>query len=338
MSAPPASTRRRRARTILTAPRSHDAGQLVLDAHLKRLMDRQRHALARMTDEIQVIRRFQFDGVRMEPSHKPEDCWWFREAASAGSTTGAVMRQGSVLGRGPPTGTRRWCYYFSVEPIARVVKLDWQEITTVMVAAIFDAWEHESALKQTAGLGECMRECAPRRKAVREVVEPVLLHVWSLRLLIDEHVHRHCQAANAWQLAYKESGLVQVPPLRITARDLFPVTEHEAQVLQRRPHFANLLYREFMQQQYPPAVPAAAAAAAEQEEQEEQDEQKEEQAAEPAPAVTKPATAAPVPVYGMPGVVRPFRDDRNFLSSVTPDYNDSEDDDEGEEVTMDTSA
>ena len=345
-SAPTAASttkrRVRRARTIITAPMPRDgrvqndmANALILDAQLKRLIDRQRHAIARMTDDVEVIRRFRFDGLKWPAWSDLENSWWFREQAgsAAGSTPAApLMRQGSVLGRAPPTGSRRWCYHFGSDRIAHVIKLDWQEITTTTVAAIFDAWQNESALKLTTGLGECMRECAPRRKAVRKELDPILLHVWNLRHLIEEHIRRHCVAADAWKLEYQECGHVEVPPLRITARDIFPMTEHEAQVLQRRPQFANLLHRDFLQQHYDVAAPRRAAAT------EETKEEQEEEEDEP------PATAAPTRAYGQPGVVRPFqfRDDRSFLSNVTPNYNSADDDDDNDnnqdEAKMDTSA
>ena len=337
----------RRARTIITAPLPRDgrvqndmANALLLDAQLTRLIDRQRHAIARITDSIPIIRRFRFDGLKWPSCYDLEHSWWFHAAATP--TAVPRMRRGSVLARAPPTGTRRWCYHIESHRIAHVIKLDWQEITTTTVADVFSAWQNESALKQTAGLGECMRECAPRRKAVRKELDPILLHVWNLRHLIEEHIRRHCMAADAWKLEYHEGGLVEVPPLRITARDIFPMTEHEAQVLQRRPQFANLLHRDFVQQHYYDAVPRAAAAATEETKEEEEEEEADEPAAAALPATT-PATAAPARTYGQPGVVRPFlfRDDRSILSNVTPDYNSDDADDDNDnqdEAKMDTSA
>ena len=310
--AEPAPKRSRRARTVITAPlpsgRAHNdiANALMLDAQLKRLMDRQRHAIARMTDQVQLIHRFRFDGHYLPPFRKPENCWWFREKVDrAGGAGGVVICQGSVLGRGPSAGTRRWCYQFDFERVAHVIKLNWHEITTASLSSIFNEWQNESALKQT-GLGDCMRECAPRRKAVREQLDPIILHVWNLRQLIEEHVRSHSEATDAWKLSYNEHGCVQLPPLRITSRDIFPMTEHEAQVLQRRPHFADLMHREFMQRldassgEEPTAVSAPVAAAA--------------------------AAAAAA------SSIRSFHDDRSILSSVTSDYNSVDEEEEAEET------
>src|SRR5205814_5228433 len=120
------------------------------------------------------IERYRFDGHQLLPHQKPLDCWWFNDKADGT----VVIHQGSVLGRGPSTGTRRWCYQFVSLPLAEIVKIDWQEITTTVLFDIFKAWSNDSALNQM-GLGDCIRECAPRRKAVRDLHDPVILNVWN---------------------------------------------------------------------------------------------------------------------------------------------------------------
>ena len=187
--------------------------------------------------------------------------------------------------------------------MADVIKFDWREITTTSLHSIFEAWSNDSALQQM-GLGDCMQECAPRRRAVREQLDPIVLYVWNLRQLAQEHVRSHCVASNAWRLSYNEYGRVRVPPLRITAGDIVPLTEHEANVLHRRPHFAQLLYRDFMQRH----------SAAEQ------------------PASAEGEAVAPTSDG--------FHDDRSILSNLTPDYDSDEEaehEDSGEEQKMDVS-
>ena len=281
----------------------HSAHELVLAAHLKRLLDRQRHAIARLPGEVQLIERFKFDGRRLPSLYRPEECWWFCKNSAAGGSS-VEMRCG-LAGRGPPVGTRRWCYRFTSTSLAQLFQVDWHDITADALLDIFEAWSHDSALKVT-GLDGCIRECAPRQKA-REQLDPITLHVWNLLQLAQQHVGRYCEPSVAWQLSYAENGRARVPPLRMSPRDIFPVTEHESQILLRRPHLAALLHHAFLQ-----ALASEADTVGEE---------------EVTAAIDRPVAPE-----------RSFGDDRSVLSNVTPDYDSEEKVEEEEEKEMDTSS
>jgi len=241
-SHPTASPRiKRRRRAALPLPSLHpdhslanDAAEALAQAHLNRLIDRVRHALPSMSEMVNVCRRFRFNGTALPPHIRPENCWWFIH----GEDDAPAIYQ-SRPSSGPPRGVRRTCYTYESVALGSIFHINWQDITAATVLQIFHSWNHQSTLR-TSGLDAILAECTSRSRASEEG-SSLTLHIWGLSVLAQGHVEREMEAAHAWQMTYDPQGKAVLPPWRIPDHCIVPMTEHEVQLLLRRPMLSYTL-------------------------------------------------------------------------------------------------
>jgi len=238
-TAPPRIKRRRRA--ALPLPSLHpdhllanDAAEALAQAHLHRLLDRVRHALPSMSEMVNVCRRFRFDGISLPPRVQPENCWWFMQGEDESHVVYVCKPSG------PPRGVRRTCYTYESVALRSIFQMDWQDITAATVLRIFHSWNHQSALR-TSGVDAVLAECTSRSRALGER-ESLTLHIWGLSVLAHGHVEREMEVARAWQLTYNAEGMAVLPPWRISESCIVPMTDHEVQLLLRRPMLSHALH------------------------------------------------------------------------------------------------
>jgi hypothetical protein len=213
-----------------------DAIMLLAQAHLDRLIDRVRHALPKMTEMVHVCRRFRFNGIAL-PSHiRPDNCWWFTQGE--GDAHVVVQYKPS---RGPPRGIRRMCYTFVQVALGRVFQIDWQEITAAVVLRIFQWFNYQTSLYES-GLDAVVAECSSRtRVPPADQGSALTLHILDLPKLAQSHVEHMMEESRAWQLEYDSQGMAVLPPWRVPQECIHLMTEHEVQMLLRRPKLSHIM-------------------------------------------------------------------------------------------------
>ncbi len=212
-----------------------DAAELLAQAHLDRLHDRVRHALPSLSDTVGVCRRFRFNGDALPPHIRPNNCWWFTQSGDDPPTFQCKPS------RGPPRGVRRTCYTHEEVALSSIFQIDWQDITAVSVLQSFAWWNYQTSLRGS-GLDVVLAECTSRPRAPPSDEEsPMTLHIWDLPNLARGHVERVMEESGAWQLTYDAHRMAVLPPWRIPDQCTLLMTEHEAQLLLRRPKLSHIM-------------------------------------------------------------------------------------------------